>query len=75
MHADFHQGNELMCGSKAGKQCVAMSLCSIIYNENNSVNIWNTTIILEHKQIIFGTKQILAYGSNLNSIISLFVLS
>ena len=39
VHADFHQGNELMFGSNAGKQCVAMSLCSIVYNEVKSVNI------------------------------------
>ncbi len=34
VHADFHQGNELMFGSNARKQCVAMSLCSIVYNRD-----------------------------------------
>ena len=45
VHADFNQGSELMFGSNAGKQCVAMSLCSIVYNENKSVNIWDTSIM------------------------------
>ena len=31
VHADFHQGHPLIFGSNAGKQCVAMSLCSIVY--------------------------------------------
>jgi hypothetical protein len=45
VHADFHQGNQSMFRSNAGKQCVAMSLCSIVYNEIKSVNIWDTSII------------------------------
>ncbi len=57
VHADFHQGNELMFGSNAGKQCVAMSLCSIVYNEVKSVNIWDIPIM----------NQILYYG---NSVVS-----
>ncbi len=60
VHADFHQGNELMFGSNAGKQCVAMSLCSIVYNEVKSVNIWDTSIM----------NQILYYGNNLYSVVS-----
>jgi hypothetical protein len=43
--ADFNQGTELMFGSNAGKQCVAMSLCSIVYSEIQSVNIWDRTIL------------------------------
>jgi hypothetical protein len=39
-----------------GKQCVAMSLCSIVYNEIKSVNVWDTSIM----------NQILVYGNNLN---------
>jgi hypothetical protein len=39
VHADFHQGNQSMFGSNAGKQCVAMSLCSIVYNEIKTVSI------------------------------------
>ena len=60
VHADFNQGSELMFGSNAGKQCVAMSLCSIVYNENKSVNIWDTSIM----------NQILCYGNNLYSVVS-----
>jgi hypothetical protein len=41
-----------------GKQCVAMSLCSIVYNEIKSVNIWDTSIM----------NQILLYGNNLYSV-------
>jgi hypothetical protein len=40
VHADFQQGDQLMFRSNAGKQCVAMSLCSIVYSEIKSVNIW-----------------------------------
>ena len=45
VHAEYNQGNQLMFGSNAGKQCVAMSLCSIVYNQIRSVNIWNTSNI------------------------------
>ena len=44
-----------MFRSNAGKQCVAMSLCSIVYNEIKSVNIWDTSTM----------NQILVYGNNL----------
>ena len=44
-----------MFRSKTGKQCVAMSLCSIVYNEIKSVNIWDTSIM----------NQIFVYGNNL----------
>ncbi len=57
VHADFHQGNELMFGSNAGKQCVAMSLCSIVYNKIKSVNIWDSSIM----------NKILNYGNILHS--------
>jgi hypothetical protein len=60
VHADFHQGDQLMFRSNAGKQCVAMSLCSIVYNEIKSVNIWDTSVM----------NQILVYGNNLYGVIS-----
>ena len=60
VHADFHQGFESRFGSNAGKQCVAMSLCSTVYNEIISVNIWETAIMNE----------ILFYGNNLNTLVS-----
>ena len=38
VHADFHQDNESMFASNAGKQCVAMSLYAIVYNEINNLD-------------------------------------
>ena len=58
--ADFNQGNELMFGINAGKQCVAMSLCAIVYKEIKSVNIWDRLML----------NSILIYGNSLYSIIS-----
>jgi hypothetical protein len=49
-----------MFRSNAGKQCVAMSLCSIVYNEIKSVNIWDTSIM----------NQIFVYGNSLCGVIS-----
>ena len=60
VHADVHQGNELMFGVNAGKQCVAMSLCAIVYKEIKSVNIWDRMML----------NSILIFGNNLYSIIS-----
>jgi hypothetical protein len=51
-------GDQLTFRSNAGKHCVAMSLCSIVYNEIKSVNIWDTSIM----------NQILVYGNNLYSV-------
>ena len=45
VHADFNQGNELKFGMNAGKQCVAMSLCAIVYKEIKSVNIWDRLML------------------------------
>ena len=41
VHTDFHQGDQLTFRSNAGKQCVAMSLCSMF--------------IMKLNQLIFGT--------------------
>ncbi len=61
VQGDFHQGNEIMFGCNAGKQCVAMSLCSVLYNEMKSVNpVWDPSIM----------NQILHYGNNLYSVVS-----
>ena len=45
VHGDFNQGNELMFGMNAGKQCVAMSLCAIVYKEIKPVNIWDRLML------------------------------
>ena len=60
VHADFNQGNELKFGMNAGKQCVAMSLCAIVYKEIKSVNIWDRLML----------NSILICGDSLYSIIS-----
>ena len=36
--APYSQGNELVFGKKAGQQCVAMILCSLIYNTRQSIS-------------------------------------
>jgi len=36
--APYSQGNELVFGQNAGQQCVAMSLCSLIYNARQSIS-------------------------------------
>ena len=60
VHADFNQGNELKFGVNAGKQCVAMSLCAIVYKEIKSVNIWDRLML----------NSILICGDSLYSVIS-----
>ena len=39
--APYSQGNELVFGQNAGQQCVAMSLCSLIYNKKQGINSAN----------------------------------
>ena len=60
VHADFNQGNELMFGMNAGKQCVAISLYAVVYKEIKSVNIWDRLML----------NSILISGNSLYSIIS-----
>ena len=60
VHADFNQGNELMFGMNAGKQCVAMSLYAIVYKEIKSVNIWDRMML----------NSILICGNSLYGVIS-----
>jgi len=36
--APYSQGNELVFGQNTGQQCVAMSLCSLIYNTRQSIS-------------------------------------
>ena len=60
VHADYNQGNELMFGMNAAKQCVAISLYAIVYIEIKSVNIWDMLML----------NSILICGNSLYSIIS-----
>jgi hypothetical protein len=36
--APYSQGNEFLFGQNAGQQCVAMSMCSLIYNNKKGIN-------------------------------------
>ena len=60
VHADYNQGNHLLFKLNAGKQCVAMSLCAIVYKEIKSVNVWAKCAL----------NSILVYRNNLYTIIS-----
>ena len=42
--ASYSQGNELVFGQNAGQQCVAMSLCSLIYNDAQGISSANDLI-------------------------------
>jgi hypothetical protein len=39
--APYSQGNELLFGQSAGQQCIAMSLCSLIYNNTKGISSAN----------------------------------
>jgi hypothetical protein len=60
VRSDFNQGNISMFGVNAGKQCVAMSIYAIVYNEIKSVNIWDTPLMT----------MVLVNANNLYAIIS-----
>ena len=42
--ADFSQG-DVRFGQNAGKQCVAMSLTAIVYNNIHCVNVWDSSTL------------------------------
>ena len=42
--APYSQGNELVFGQNKGQQCVAMSLCSLIYNNKQGISSVNDLI-------------------------------
>ena len=44
MVALYSQGNELVFGQKVGQQCVAMSLCSLIYDNTHGISSANDLI-------------------------------
>ena len=50
--ADFIQGNTKKFRQNAGKQCVAMSLTAIIYNEITNINAWDSSFL----NVIFGVQ-------------------
>ena len=57
--ADYGQGNEVLFGENAGKQCVAMSLSAIIYHHIEDINLWSSSTL----------NNILVTGNNLYSTI------
>ena len=42
--ASYSQGNESVFGQNAGQQCVAMSLCSLIYNDTQGTSFANDLV-------------------------------
>ena len=42
--APYSQGNVAIFGQNAGQQCVAMSLCSLIYNNKHGINSSNDLV-------------------------------
>ena len=42
--APHSQANELVFGQSSGKQCVAMSLCCLIYNNKQGINSANELV-------------------------------
>ena len=56
--ASYIQGNKLVFGQNAGQQCVAMSLCSLIYNSTQGISSANDLV------------QIMDIGNQLYSILS-----
>jgi hypothetical protein len=54
--ADFSQGNQIIFGENAGKQCVMMSLTAIVYSQIHDVSTWNSALlntILFHGNILY----------------------
>jgi len=42
--APYSQANELVFGQSSGQQCVAMNLCSFIYNNKQGINSANDLV-------------------------------
>ena len=42
---DYSQGNEVLLGENAGKQCVAMSLTAVIYHHIEDINLWTSSTL------------------------------
>ena len=62
---DSSQGNEALFGVNAGKQCVAMSLTAIIYQQIQDISLWTKSTL----------NNILVIGNNLYSTIRCSVRS
>ena len=58
--ADFSQGDKHF-GFNAGKQCVAMSLTAIVYNQLQTVSTWNSCSL---NTILLNGNSLYTYISN-----------
>ena len=65
--APYSQGNELVFGQNVEQQCVAMSLCSLIYNNKQGIGSANDLI-----QIMNIGNQLYSSLSQFNSQVVLF---
>ena len=59
VYADYNQGNEVLFGENAGKQCVAnyVTYTAIIYHHIEDINLWSSSTL----------NNILVTGNNLYS--------
>ena len=60
--ADFSQGCQIRFGQSAGKQCVAMSLTAMVYNQIQDVSTWdssflNTILVKYEKMRVLSVKR------------------
>ena len=65
IHALDCQGNVAICGEKAGKQCVAMSLCALIYSKIRSITSVDMIKIVIVRNQIYSRLTLLARQSML----------
>ena len=54
--APYSQGDITVCGANAGQQCVAMSLCALIYNNIKGINSCNDLVqVMEMRNELYST--------------------
>ena len=42
---NLNQGSQIRFGQSAGKQCVAMSVTAIVYNQMHDVSVWDSSFL------------------------------
>ncbi|RMX46527.1 hypothetical protein pdam_00018717 [Pocillopora damicornis] len=71
--ASRSQGNELVFGQNGGQQCVAMSLCSLIYNDTQGISSANDLIqIMNIGNQLYSTKREYLMQSELPTALNVF---
>ena len=55
IRAPNSQGNTIMFGQNTGQQCVAMSLCSLIYDNYQGINSSNDLVKIGHRKSVVYT--------------------